>query len=255
MGFPVWSVKLPVCSALMAALLMLSPDTQAAKVMFDEGHGQRFTITDTSTLGLSGLAGVFQGHEVVSYQGVIDADTLADVDILIISGAFNAFSVEELDGIVGFVARGGRIAVMLHVGPLNGDLLNRLGVAVTNGVIREQQNLLLDQSQDFYITNFDREHPLFNGIERPGFYGAWAVKATGEGILDLAFTSQKAWIDLNRNQQPDGDEPQAEWPMLAAGYLGKGKLAVFGDDAMFQNTFLKDDNLRLAQNLASWLIQ
>lgn len=41
--------------------------------------------------------------------------------------------------------------------------------------------------------------------------------------------------------------------MVVAGSYGKGRFAVFGDDAIFQNRFLDADNRKLAANLARWL--
>ena len=41
--------------------------------------------------------------------------------------------------------------------------------------------------------------------------------------------------------------------VLVSGPHGSGELAVFGDDAMFQNRFLTGQNLELAHNLAAWL--
>ncbi|QSX29272.1 DUF4350 domain-containing protein [Shewanella cyperi] len=241
---------------IAAALLgLLAPCAHAAKVVFDEGHGQQFTLAQRLPLGLSGLGEQFGAQELVSHKGVLDKAALADARVLVISGAFDPYSEAELAAIKTFVEQGGRLAVMLHVGPLNGELLNRFGVAVTNAAIREQQHLLGENSQDFAAARIDRDHPLFAGVNKVGFYGVWAIKAQAEGLMDLAFTSDSAWIDLNRNQLADADEPRDAWPLVVAGKVGAGKLAVFGDDAMFQNAFLKGDNLRLAQNLAAWLLQ
>ena len=41
--------------------------------------------------------------------------------------------------------------------------------------------------------------------------------------------------------------------ILVVGQRGRGRFAVFGDDAIFQNRFLDASNRKLAQNLAGWL--
>jgi hypothetical protein len=41
--------------------------------------------------------------------------------------------------------------------------------------------------------------------------------------------------------------------VIVAGELGAGRFVVFGDDAIFQNKFLDEQNRRLAKNLARWL--
>jgi hypothetical protein len=43
--------------------------------------------------------------------------------------------------------------------------------------------------------------------------------------------------------------------VVIAGSLGRGEFAVFGDDAIFQNRFLKDENLLLGKNLVKWMLE
>jgi len=40
---------------------------------------------------------------------------------------------------------------------------------------------------------------------------------------------------------------------VVTGTLNKGDFVIFGDDAIFQNRFLDDDNRKLATNLGKWL--
>ena len=53
----------------------------------------------------------------------------------------------------------------------------------------------------------------------------------------------------------DSSKGDAGGPFTVAvsGTLGAGLFAVFGDDAIFQNRYLDEDNGRLAANLSGWL--
>ena len=70
----------------------------------------------------------------------------------------------------------------------------------------------------------------------------------------MAETGPEAWVDLNGNQKFDKGDVRQAFAVIVAGTRGKGRIAVFGDDAAFQNQFLQGDNRRLAENLASWLL-
>jgi len=75
-----------------------------------------------------------------------------------------------------------------------------------------------------------------------------------ENASTIAFTGRGAWVDANRNHRQDPDEPLHAYGVLVAGAIGRGRFAVFGDDAIFQNRFLDPDNRALAANLARWLL-
>jgi hypothetical protein len=69
----------------------------------------------------------------------------------------------------------------------------------------------------------------------------------------IALTGSKAWIDLNRDGKFNATDARQSFGVVIAGTLGKGKYVIFGDDAIFQNKFLKKDNMPLAKNLADWM--
>jgi len=76
---------------------------------------------------------------------------------------------------------------------------------------------------------------------------------SGSSARVIASTSPKGWVDLNGDKKlSTGDVVQA-FGVVVDGARGAGRFVVFGDDAIFQNKFLDQQNLRLAHNLASWL--
>jgi len=239
---------------LLALLLPAGALADSPVVLFDQGHGQMFFVGQEGPLQLSGLAGLFRqaGCEVRTSQGPLDDAALAGVTALVSSGPFAPFAAEEADAIGRFVERGGRLAVLLHIGPPVAGLLGQLGVSHSNGVIREQRDVLHDQPLDFWVSDLE-PHPLFAGIERFALFGGWALINDGDGARVIARTGPSAWVDLDRDEKPGPEDAVQAFGVAVAGERGKGGFVVFGDDAIFQNRYLEEYNGALGRNLVRWL--
>ena len=223
-------------------------------VLFDEAHGQRFLATQHSPLDLSALAGLFATHgwEVRTGGAPFAASDIANVDAIAISGAFAPLTADETDAVVRFLGRGGRLCVMLHIGAPVDQLLHRLNVAISNGVIHERKDIIDGDPLKFRVTQFE-PHPLTRNLEAFNVFGGWALHNLARNVEVIARTSPSAWIDLNGDRVlSKGDAVQA-FGVVLVGSVGRGRFAVFGDDAIFQNQFLTGGNLTLATNLVTWL--
>ncbi|HKJ05647.1 MAG TPA: DUF4350 domain-containing protein [Geopsychrobacteraceae bacterium] len=244
---------------LILFLIIAIPDqglTAAPRVLFDQSHGQAFTIEKEGELQLSRLAEQFrsQGWQVSSTTNPLTRQTLADVDALIISGAFKPLSEAELNAVGRFLLNGGRMAVMLHIAPPLVPLLGKLGVASANGVVREgETTLILDGEALNFRVNKLEKHPLTSGLTEFSLYGGWPLLPTAEHARTIARTSPTAWVDLNKDRILSPRDAVREFGVVIAGTVGKGEFAVFADDAIFQNRFLQGENKRLADNLGRWL--
>ena len=243
--------------ALLLWLLAVAPQSLLAApvALFDEGHGQPFLVAGERPLDLAGLAGVFAaaGCEVKTTRQPLAAAALAGVDILIVSGAFQPLTAEEVAAVQEFVKRGGGLAIMLHVAPPLAPLLEALEVDFTNGTLRETSNLIGDSPQNFRVRDL-AAHPLTAELTDFAVYGVWALRGTAPDVDILARTGTHAWVDLNRdNRLSPGDAVQA-FGVAVTGAFGRGRFVVFGDDALFQNRFLEGSNRLLAGNLARWLM-
>lgn len=243
-------------TVFLAALLLLlaARQTEAGPVvLFDQSHGQQFLVEANRPLDLSGLAGLFaeQGAIIRTSTAPISDQVLKGVDVLIISGAFAPITPPEVLAIMKFVYHGGRLAVMAHIAdPLMG-LLPQMGIAMSSLAVAEQENIVGASNRDFMVKDLT-PHPLTLGLTDFTIYGGWALLEKKKEITVIARTSHKAWVDLNQNGMLNpGDAVQA-FAMVLAGRTGSGSYVVFGDDAIFQNRFLKDGNLTLARNLAAW---
>ncbi len=248
-----------ICMTLLLALISLTlPAFAQAEpiVIFDQGHNQRFLVNGEGPLQLSRLAGQFreQGFKVATSDGPLSAAVLAGTDALVISGPFNAYTQSEIDTIAGYIEKGGRLAVMLHIGSPLTALLDRLGIVVSGSVIHERENIIKTDDINFRVTTVE-PHPLTAAIERFSIYGGWALLNDKPNTAVIARTSDKAWIDLNGDRKlTEGDAVQS-FAVAVTGVLGRGEYVVFGDDALFQNQYLDENNAALAANLAKWLKQ
>lgn len=244
---------------LFAALIMTTavPHATAAeapRLIFDQGHGQRFIVDKDGPLNLSYLARLFHdtGWQMISADGELTDEILAEGDALIISGPFESYSPEEIDRIVRFVENGGRLAVMLHIGPPLADLLRRLDVDAANRPISEQQNIINGDLRNFSVKKL-APHPLTAGLDHFSTYGCWAVTNSTDSSAVIAASSDTSFIDMDGDGKPSAGDTIQAFGVLVAGSRGKGRFAVFGDDAIFQNRFLDESNRLLARNLANWL--
>jgi hypothetical protein len=243
-------------SLLLFGFLVLPQMLLAAPVvLFDEGHGQPFLAGGERPLDLSSLAKVFTatGYEVRTFSQPLDASQLTGVDVLITSGAFRPYTTEEVAAAKAFVEQGGGMAVMLHIAPPLGDLLHAFEVDFTNYTLREKDNLVGDNAQNFRVRDLPA-HPLTEGLQDFAVYGAWALRGTAPAVEVVAKTSAHGWVDLNRDGQLSVGDAVQPFGVAVAGILGQGRFAVFGDDALFQNRYLEGNNQILAGNLARWLL-
>jgi Domain of unknown function (DUF4350) len=245
----------PLCIGLLLLLASTVPAHAKPKVLFDQGHGQRFVIKRGNDLDLSRLAGLFQeaGFEVTSSTAQLTANTLAGIDALVLSGTFQPYTPKEIAAITAFIDHGGALCIMLHIAPPLAPLMFRLGIEHSNGVIHEQSDIIDGNPLDFRVTRLEK-HPLFQGLRQFSLYGVWALHAIGPGVRTIAQSSPASWVDLNGNGRLDPKDARQSFAVAVAGQSGRGRFVVFGDDAIFQNKFLVGNNLTLGRNLASWLM-
>lgn len=227
---------------------------QKVNVLFDEGHGQAFHISKDGPLHLSRLAELLkeEGFNVSSSTAHFDDSLFQHVDAIIISGPFKPFDNDEISQLLNFVGSGGKLIIMLHISQPAKELFEKFGVHITKGAISENENIINSKKTDFYIKDF-MHHTLTSGLKSFAVYGSWGFFTENSNVKLVAKSSNNSWIDFNRNRIHDENEPKGPFGIIATGTLGKGSFVFFSDDAIFQNGYLKDENLELAKNLSKFL--
>lgn len=243
--------------SVLLCLLFLFPALSFAgspRILFDQGHRQAFLIEKEGPLQLSNLANLFQqqGFQIGQSTAPLSKENLTGVDALVISGAFSPLQPAEIDEVLGYLQRGGKLAIMIHIGQPFLPLLHKLGVDVGTRVINEKQNQTDGKTIDFAVTNF-KPHPLTQNLDSFVIYGGWPLQAFGKDGKAIASSSVHSWVDMNNDKRFSQGDVVSPFDVLISGDYGRGSFVVFADDAIFQNQFLHAGNEALAKNLARWL--
>lgn len=249
------NILLRSCIAVFALLLWsgsVCAGDSDVRILFDQGHNQRFLIEEQGDLQLSKFADIMRGSgaRVTSTAKALSDDTLQDATALIISGPFEALRPAEIEAVVGFIRRGGRLAAMLHIGSPFAGLLARLDLDHSNAVLHERSRVI-DLDMNFRVADLTAS-PLFAGLTHFSVYGCWALDP-GNAATSIAKTSAGAWVDLDGDNTLSRGDVVGAFSVAVAGRQGDGAFVVFGDDTLFQNRYLDEQNSRLAANLAAWL--
>ena len=248
----------PFIFRFIAAVLYLLASAGAVLaapvVLIDQSHDQRFVIEKDGPLYLSSFAAILkeEGLLVKSSTEHLSDEILSGVDAVVISGPFRSIDSAEIEVLLRFIKQGGRLSVMLHIGLPFSDLLHRLQVDFSNGVLNEQENIIDKNTKNFMVKALGT-HPLFAGLNYFSLYGGWALMNTASSAGIIASTSPKAWVDLNGDGKLSDGDAMDSFGVVVAGEYGAGRFVVFGDDAIFQNKFLDENNRQLAKNLARWI--
>lgn len=249
-------VAVGLCLVILATVSFCWAEENAPRILFDQGHGQRFLVHEEGPLNFSGLTAIMEtaGAKVSSTRAPLSDATLKGIAALVISGPFMPISAEESEAILRYIQGGGRVAMMLHIAPPMGSFLRRLGVAHSNGVLHEGA-LAKTANKDIEFSVTDLAiHPLFTSVPSFSAYGAWALNSQSAAAM-IAKTSKESWVDLNNDKNLGPGDAKGPFGIVVSQPLGAGEFVVFGDDAIFQNMFLDDNNRKLAANLASWLLK
>lgn len=249
--FKIMSIRMVVMGVLLWAGGAHAVEN-GALVLFDQGHDQRFLIEKKGDQQLTEFADIIrrQGGHVASTKEPLNDKTLSNISALVISGPFESLKAEEVEAVVRFIERGGRLAAMLHIGPPLAGLLTRLDIDISNTVLHERKNVI-DKDLNFRVTDLTGS-PLFAGLTQFSIYGGWALDPGKTGTT-LARTSPEAWVDLDGDKVLSKGDMIGTFNVVVSGTLGTGSFFVFADDAIFQNRYLDENNSRLAANLAGWL--
>ncbi len=225
------------------------------KVLFDMSHREIFSPLNDGPLHYSaffkslksfGLDGGINPHEV-------NSRFLDKANIYVVAGPTREFTPDEIRALTDFVATGGNLLVLLHISQPVARLTEAFGILVSNFVISDRENTIEGRSQDFLAKRFV-PHPVTSGLGGIAFFGTWGLLPL-EGAKGVAFSSEKAWADMNRNRTFDKGEPEGEFALVAVSEYGRGKVVVVADDAPFANTFYNmANNKSFADNIIKWFV-
>ena len=201
------------------------------------------------------------GHRAVVGTEIHD-DALRDVDLVVIINPGGAFSEQEKETLDAFVQAGGGLLVL-------GDHTNIGGImdAVNDLTAPFGLSLVFDSavSSDPGWARTLRSLPPFSGrfrsVEIPVSIGASVNAAVHPAVVPF-LVGRRAFSDpgdldnperaLLGNLEFDRGERYGDVVLAAVRYLGRGKVALFGDTSPFQNSALSQSH-GFADSLVRWL--
>jgi len=227
---------------------------KAPKAIFDMGHGEIFSPDDGSPSSYTGFYYQFyeNGFDLAINDQTINSGSLAGADVLIAAGPMKEFSASEIKEITDFVKDGGALLILTHISSPVNPLVQEFGISVSGNVTVEGENQIKSSPQDFVVMDFEN-HSITKDIKQIAVYGTWSVEAKEPGRI-IAWTSDSAWSDTNRNRKLDtGIEKTERLGIVAITEYGGGKVVVVADDAVFIDMFLSEgDNVQFGENIINW---
>jgi hypothetical protein len=256
-------------------------------VYIDEAHHNFHTLNGR----YQAFARVLQkdGYRLFAFKSKFSKETLEKVDILVISNPLHqrnvkdwslptpsAFSKEEIDAIEEWINKGGALFLIADHMPIPGaamDLAARFGFKFHNGFAMKKGTkrgqATFTVKQGLQINKITRGRTPGEKIDHVVTFTGQAFKIPGSAEPVLVFNSdyivllpQKAW-------EFSDDTPQIEAEGLSQGAVleyGQGRMAVFGEAAMFtsqtagpgKNRFgmsapEADQNQQFLLNIIHWL--
>lgn len=245
------------------------PIGEGSKIYIDAAHNNFHTMDGRYKPFAELLSR--DGYTVKTFTDTFSQKTLEDVDILVISNALNirnaedwtlptpsAFTNDEINNIVDWIKEGGSLFLIADHMPFPGsaqDLARAFGFEMNNGFaydstgtgtelfVREDGTL-----KDNIITNGRNEDEKVDSIY--SFTGqAFQIPQDASSVLFLNENFISLMPDTAWNFKDDTPKISvAGWSQGAVKKFGKGKVAVWGEAAMFSAQIANEQKVKVGMN-------
>ena len=243
---------------------------EGSKIYIDEAHNNFHTMDGRYKPFADLLAR--DGYSVKPLKDSISQKSLEDVDILVISNALNirntedwtlptppAFTEDEIKHIVDWVKSGGSLFLIADHMPFPGavkNLAKEFGFELNNGFALDSANKTLGDLftrkdgtlEDNFITNGRSEQEKVDSIY--SFTGeAFQIPEDAEPVLILNNNFISVMPDTAWNFKDDTPQVSvAGWFQGAVKKFGNGKIAVWGEAAMFSAQIAGEQKVKVGMN-------
>jgi ABC-type uncharacterized transport system involved in gliding motility auxiliary subunit len=260
--------------ALATAILQV---TSSAELLacFATGEGEH-GLADTGAQGLSGLAAVLTASNYrIDRVNLAQGEVPQGCSVLVIAGAPKGLSPDALARVDRYLARGGRLGLLLDppVDRLVADYLRPFGIRVGEGVIIETSGAgrAVGAGPENPVALVYHEHPITRGFEQRTIFGRavpLAVASTDLGMpTPLVSTADTAFerVDLmsQATELRQGRDRQGPFLLAVATTIPRGsrdaalpepRIVVVGDSDFLANGFITwTANRDLAVRMIAWL--
>lgn len=254
-----------LATALAGALVLLAACTQqqpvappaptrapkAGTIVFDMSHGEIFGAEDATELGQSQAVERMRnaGFNVLISRSRITSQTLAGASGLVLAGPMSPLIGDEYDAVTSFAEDGGTVLLTIHVPFPVFAVPAHWGLPVEPFVMQGAEPLPGQSDAGILIADQVVPGPLTEGVRQVLVLSGWPVTAAAPGAELAVRTADGAWVDRDRNGTREASETAA-MGLVGVRTVGKGRVVVVGDDAVFANIAIGEaDNARLLDNI------
>lgn len=259
------------------------------RVAIDEAHGNFHTLEGRYSTFAKLLSR--DGFRVSAWKETFSVDSLRDIDVLVISNPLHesnfgnwslptpsAFTADEITAVHDWVQQGGALLLIADHMPFPGaaaELASRFGVEFSNGYARTGNPSagfdlfqLGDGLRDSEVTRGRADDPAVTEVAT---FGGSAFKLPDGAIPVLVFGANSVSRETTKAPgiTPDAAVVPVEgWSQGAVLRVGQGRVAIFGEAAMFSaqwagpaknpmgmNAPAAKQNHQLVLNVLRWLTE
>ena len=232
-------------------------------VLIDEAHSNFHTATGRYLPFAELLRR--DGYVVTALPGPLTAEALRDARVLVTANARQAFTVAEVEALRDWVTAGGAVLLIVDHPPFVEaamEVAEVFGIRLRNGSARDPRiasgRLVFRRSEGTLM-----DHPITRDIDSVATFSgsSFDLEAVGQPLLEF-------WPGVYSYTQRDDPDP-----LLLEGHLqgavlqfGKGRVAAFGEAAMFSaqlsgpnrspmgmNAPIAGQNAQFLLNVIHWL--
>ncbi len=263
-----------VCLALVFAVGFHDPGApKLGRVLIDEYHSSWERTTQPYTTEWYGEDSGYNYYSLASYMedyytvsrnldAPITADTLAEVDVLILKAPTDAYDAGEIEEIVAFVRRGGGLLLV-------GDHTNVFGTSTYLNPVAERFGIHYNHDGTYdldtdglsiYETRAVFPHPTVAHLGRFLFATSCSLDAplTAAGAI-TGYGIKALYLDYSRENffridAPDFDKDYGLILQQVALTSGRGRVVAFTDSTVWSNFFMFiPGKWELAEGALNWL--
>lgn len=272
-------------TALTSAILSVTVESKE-NIYFLEGHGEH-SIDDAGENGMAEMRRALEGdnYEVKALNLMKSGKIPEDASLVVLAGPRGSVSTGEQKVLRSWMARGGRMIIMLDPESAGGmeNLLGDWGITLLNGVVVDPRSFYFVDPLTPIPSYGD--HPVTADLakQRVGvlFPGARALelgKVRGATVTPLLRTTPESWLETDMSsKQPKFDRrTDRKGPLIIGAAVsaeskapvtvtpgeqappgaGTPKLVVFADSDFATNRIkaVSDGNFDILLNSAGWLL-
>jgi gliding motility-associatede transport system auxiliary component len=244
-----------------------------------QGHGEH-DLANTDKPGFSEAKTAMEraNYEVKPLVLAREGKVPDDAAIVIVSGPRTDLLAPEVDGLDAFLAKGGKLLVMVDSGLVTpvqagalGKLLATYGLQLGNDLVIELNPVgrLFGATPALPIIQQYESHPItreLSGVMTifPLSRTVDVAKTPPQGVTaqSIAKTSPQSWGETSAAEvregqvKPDPDEPKGPLSVAAVATKDKARIAAYGTSSVAANEFINfQGNRDLFLNTVSWLAE